>query len=240
GKTSMIALQSRHMELKRLINHFTYRIEPKPEGGFIAHASDPAAPAIEAVTREELQQKIQANIAASLASEFPGLKLPLENSDLKLAFHIERNPGGGFVIRSANPNAKPIEVATHNDIESHFAEKLIGFVGEHFVPELSQALTAPGACGDVKVFVDRKTFTVNSGSRTFNFSISRDLPPAAAIQSDEAKTDSKTANVNYGSIGSTISNTPITPEPSRSSNILRFLLAFLVLAALMYFLLHHR
>ena len=26
------------MELKRLIKHFTYRIEPKPEGGFIAHA----------------------------------------------------------------------------------------------------------------------------------------------------------------------------------------------------------
>ena len=42
GKTRMIALKWRHMELKRLISHFTYRIEPKPGGGFIAHASDPA------------------------------------------------------------------------------------------------------------------------------------------------------------------------------------------------------
>jgi len=236
----MIALKWRHMELKRLISHFTYRIEPKPGGGFIAHASDPAVAPLEASTREELQQKIQANIAANLAAEFPGLKLPLEKSDLKLAFHIERNLGGGFVIHSADPNAKPIEVATHGDIESHFAEKLIRFVGEHFAPELSQALAAPGASGDVKVFVNRKACTVNAGPRTFNFSIARDLPPAAAIQGDDAKADSKTTKVNYGSMGTTISNTPIAPETSGSSTIFRFLLAFLVLAALMYFLLHHR
>ncbi len=101
------------MELKRLITHFTYRIEPKPEGGFIAHATDPTVPPLEAPTREELQRKIQANIAAGLTSEFPGLKLPLENQELKFAFHIELMPGGGFAIYSADPNAKPIEGATH-------------------------------------------------------------------------------------------------------------------------------
>ena len=42
------------MDLKCLITHFTYRIEPKPGGGFIAHATDPAAPPLEAATREEL------------------------------------------------------------------------------------------------------------------------------------------------------------------------------------------
>ena len=30
------------MELKRLISHFTYRIELKPGGGFIAQPSDPS------------------------------------------------------------------------------------------------------------------------------------------------------------------------------------------------------
>src|SRR5205807_9887900 len=49
-----IALQSvAVMEIKRLITHFTYRIEPKPEGGFIAHAADPSVPPLEASTREE-------------------------------------------------------------------------------------------------------------------------------------------------------------------------------------------
>jgi hypothetical protein len=235
----MIALQSRHMELKSLISHFTYRIEPKPGGGFIAHPTDPAAPALEASTREELQQKIQANIAGTLAAELPGLKFPLENSDLKLAFHIERKPEGGFVIHSAGPDAKPIEVATHDDIESHFAEKLIGFVGKRLAPELSQALARPGASGEVKVFVNRKTFTVNAGPRTFSISLARDLPPDTAIQPNDAATDSKTTNVN-GTVGTSISNTPITPEASGSSTAFRFLLAFLVLAALMYFFFHHR
>jgi len=92
----------------------------------------------------------------------------------------------------------------------------------------------------VKVFVNRKAFTVNWGSRTFNFSASRDLPPAETIQPDNANTDSTTANANYGSMGTTISNTPITPEVSGSSTFFRFVLAFLVLAVLMYFLLHHR
>jgi hypothetical protein len=211
------------VELKRLITHFTYRIEPKPEGGFVAHATDPTVPPLEASTREELQQKIQANIAAGLASEFPGLKLPLENQELRFAFHIERKPGGGFAIHSSDPNAQPIEASTHDEIESHFAEKLIAFVGRHFVPELSQALAAQGNSGDIKVFVNRKTgFTLNAGSQT-------------------AKSGcTKTTNTNFGNVGDTIGNSPITPETSSSWKIFRFLLALLVMGAMMYFFVHSR
>jgi len=78
------------VELQRLISHFTYRIEPKPGGGFIAHPSDPNVAPIEALTRDELQKKIRENILAGLSAQFPGLKLPVENSeDLQFAFHIE-------------------------------------------------------------------------------------------------------------------------------------------------------
>src|SRR5437016_12404213 len=118
------------MVLKRLIKHFTYRIEPKPEGGFIAHASDPTLPSLEATTREELHRKIQANIAAGLASEFPGLKLRLENQARKFAFYVERSLGGGLAIHSADPNAAPIEGAAREDIESHIAERLIALRSE--------------------------------------------------------------------------------------------------------------
>jgi hypothetical protein len=218
------------MELKSLITQFTYRIEPKPEGGFIAHTTDPTVPPLEAPTREELQRKIQENIAAGLASEFPGLKVPLENQQLKFAFHIERKPGGGFAIHSADPDAPLIEGATHEEIESHFAEKLIAFVGKHFIPELSQALAAQGS-GDIKVFVNRKTgFTVNTGSHT--------------IQTDDVTTedaklvDAKTANASVGSVGDAMDNSPITPETSSSWTIFRFLLALLIIAAMMYFFLH--
>lgn len=218
------------MELKSLITHFTYRIEPKPEGGFIAHTTDPTVPPLEAPTREELQRKIQENIAAGLASEFPGLKLPLENQQLKFAFHIERKPGGGFAIHSADPDAPLIEGATHEEIESHFAEKLIAFVGKHFIPELSQALAAQGS-GDIKVFVNRKTgFTVNAGSHTIQ---------TDDVTIEDAKLgDTKTANASLGSVGDAIDNSPITPETSSSWTIFRFLLALLIIAAMMYFFLH--
>jgi hypothetical protein len=232
------------MELKRLITHFTYRIEPKPEGGFIARATDPTVPALEAPTRQELQRKIQANIAAALTSEFPGLKLPLENQQLKFAFHVESKPGGGFAIHSADPKAQPIEGATHEEIESRFAEKLIAFVGRHLMPELSQALAAQGS-GDIKVFVNRTAgFTVNAGSHTLSPGSARDLLPTGSIQTDgvtieDAKTgDTKTASASFGSIGPAIDNSPITPEASSSWTILRFLLTLLIIAAMMYFFLH--
>lgn len=235
------------MDLKRLITHFTYRIEPRPEGGFIAHPTDPTVPPLEAPTLQELQRKIQANIAAGLAAEFPGLKLPLENQELKFAFHIERKPGGGLAIHSADPDAQPIEGATHEEIESPFAEKLIAFVGKHFMPELSQALAAQGNSGDIKVFVNRKTgFTVNAGSHTLSLGGARGLPPAGSIQLDAAKIedaklgDAKTTNVSFGSVGDTVGNSPITPETSSSWTIFRFLLALLIIAALMYFFLYHR
>src|ERR1700757_3512804 len=103
------------MELKRLVNQFTSRIDPKPEGGFIAHASDPSVPPLEAPTREELQQKIQQNIFSALSAEFPGLKLPSTGSERQFAFHVESKPEGGFSIHSADPNAPVIHAATQDE-----------------------------------------------------------------------------------------------------------------------------
>jgi hypothetical protein len=236
------------MELKHLITHFTYRIEPKPEGGFIAHATDPAVQPIEAPTREELQQKIQANIASGLAAEFPSLKLPLENQELKFAFHIERPPGGGFAIHSADPNIQPFEGATHEEIERHFAERLIAFAGKHFMPELSQALAAQGNSGDIKVFVKRtKGVTVNAGSDKSSLGIARD--PAGSSEPDDTNItniedvklgDPKAANANFGRVGDVIGNSTITPGTSSSWTIVRFLLTLLIITALMYFFLRHR
>jgi hypothetical protein len=242
-----MALQSRHMDLKRLITHFTYRIEPKPEGGFIAHATDPRVPPLEAPTREELERKIQANIAAGLASEFPGLKLPLKNQELKFAFHIERRPGGGFAIHSAEPGAQPIEGATHTEIESHFAEKLIAFAGKHLMPDLLATLAAQGNSGDIQVFVNGKPgVTVKAGSHTL--SVARDLAPPGSTQPNDAVLevaklgDAKIANANFGGVGvgDSISNSPIVPETSGSWTIFRLLLVLVGTAALIYFLLHYR
>src|SRR2546427_8856862 len=125
------------MELKRIITKFIYRIEPKPEGGFIAHASDPSIPPLEAPTRLELQQKIQANISAALAAEFPGLKLPAENQELKFNFHIEAKPGGGFVIHSHDPKEAAGGGASHVVKEDPVAENIACVPGGMILYELS-------------------------------------------------------------------------------------------------------
>jgi len=232
------------MELKRLISHFTYRVEPKPGGGFIAHAADPSVAPLEAPTREELQTKIQETILAGLTAQFPRLKLPLENQDLQFAFHIERKPEGGFVIHSSHPTAEPIEVLTHNDMESRFAEKIIGFVGKHLTQELSQALAAQGNSGNIKVFVNRKTgVTVNAGSHTLSLGLARNLTAPTSISNTTTIIEAANAKLTDGissRLGGTISNTPIVPEASSSGKVFRFLLLVLVAWALAYFFLHYR
>lgn len=208
--------------LKRLITHFTYRIEPKPEGGFMAHASDPTVPPLEAPTREELQQKIQANISAALAAEFPGLKLPLENKELKFAFHIEHKPGGGFILQSTDGKELPITGATHAEIENHFVEKVVGLLGKHLTPELSQALAGQLGSGDVKVFVNRKV----------SFSTGSPTPALSDPNSIQAADAQNTQFVNSAD------SSPIMPARSSSGTILRFVLTLAIVAALMYFFLH--
>lgn len=94
------------MPTKRIVRDLTYNIEPKPEGGFIARATDPTVAPVEAPTREELLQKIKAEATANLASEFPGLKLPLGKREF--IFHCERTSGNGFAIPSADANAPQI------------------------------------------------------------------------------------------------------------------------------------
>src|ERR1700745_298775 len=106
------------MELKHLVQKFAYRIQPKPEGGFIARAPDPTVPPLEAPTREELQQKIQAKIVEGLGSAVPGLQLPaLQNRQGKWEVHSARKPGGGFTVHSARPGAPTGEPATQEKMD---------------------------------------------------------------------------------------------------------------------------
>ncbi|SRR6266568_3496955 len=224
------ALQSlKHMDIKRIIQTFTYRIEPKPEGGFIAHATDPTLPPLEAPTRTELQEKIQARISAALSEQFPGLNLPANNKELKFNFHVEAKPGGGFIIHShTDPNAAPVEGSTHEEIELPFAEKLLGVLGKHF-PELSQALAAQGS-GDVKVFVNRTlTVTTSKGSHTLTLGKTQDPQPPNSLQLQ---------NTNIAGTVNASNDSPITPEANSSWPIFRFLLAALIIAAIVYFVLH--
>jgi hypothetical protein len=216
------------MDLKRLITQFAYRIEPKPEGGFIAHATDPSIPPLEAPTRQELQKKIQERIFAAISSEFPALKLPTDGSQRHFAFHIERTPEGSFSIHSADPNADVIHASTDDELQNHFLQKLVSFAGKHFMPELQQALAAQGTT-DVKIVLNGKT-AVTLGSNQANLA---GLPqdPQLATQSSAPPT---AATLTDAGISRTIDNSPIIPERSNFGTILKLALALLVIASLIY------
>lgn len=219
------------MELKRLITRFAYRIEPNPGGGFIARASDPSAPVLTAPTREELQQKIQQNIVDGLAQAFPGLKLP-EGTKREFAFHVEHTPAGGFEIHSADPKIGVIQTNSRQEFESRFLEKMLGFAGK-LSPELSNAL-AKANVGDVKVVVNTKTaFSVNPASRKVTIGAPQSFAMGAAQAQQEAQV------VTLNGVAAPVDNSPITPEKSNFANIfLRLLLGFLILAAIVYLILH--
>lgn len=206
------------MEIKRLISHFTYKIEPKPEGGFIAHASDPAVPPLEAATREELQQTIQANIASALAAEFPGVKQALENKGVKFDFHVEHKPGGGFILQSTSGKELPVVGGTHAEIESKFAEKILGALGKEFMPEMSKMFAAQVGSGEVKV-------TINRTAKLFTPSPTLSSGEAGVIQADNGQ-DADVLNA---------ANSPITPEANKLWPFVRFLIAAVIFAVIIYF-----
>jgi|HubBroStandDraft_6_1064221.scaffolds.fasta_scaffold00076_26 hypothetical protein len=102
------------METKRLTTQFSYRIEPKPEGGFIARSTDPAVPSLEAPTREELLQKIEASTGVALAAAFPGLKLPTGSDQLKFDVRTERSAVSFSVRKHAEANFEDVGNAIAN------------------------------------------------------------------------------------------------------------------------------
>ena len=219
------------MELKHLITRFVYRIEPKPEGGFIARATDPSVPPLEAPTREELQQKIQQTILSGLATEFPGLKLPANGTRTEFAFHVEHGPDGSFSIHSADPNVPAIKTASQEEFQSRFLEKILNFAGNHLSPELSRALAQVNS-GNIKVVVNKTVFTTKGSSKMtsggahllpFGLTLQTKTPPSAET------------NANQVAIGGTIANTPIVPEKSNFAKFLSLLLPISILAALIYF-----
>ena len=224
------------MELKHLITRFVYRIEPKPEGGFIARASDPSVAPLEAPTREELQQKIQQTILAGLASEFPNLKLPASGTRTEFAFHVEHGPDGGFSIHSADGIT---HTGSQSDFQSRFLEKFLNFAGKHLTPELSQALAQSGN-GNIKVVVNKTVFSTKSKSPQVSVGASQLLPLGITVQGKNSVSalTLNTAKPDQVSIGGTIGNSAIVPEKSAFGNFFVFAVTAAVLAIVLYFILH--
>jgi hypothetical protein len=133
------------VEIKHFTQRSSYRIEPNPNGGFIARSTDPTVPSIGASTREELHQKIQAH---ALAAVFRG------------------KPAGEFPIDATG--AQPHKQPSREEI-TEFAQEFVDTIGKNF-PELSEALAARAGLGNAKTFANQKTpITIDASSPNAGF-----------------------------------------------------------------------
>ncbi len=222
------------MDLKRLLSKFAYKIESKPEGGFIARATDPTIPPLEASTREELQHLIQQKVFSALAAEFPQLRPSPDGKTRDLQFHIDHTPDGETSVHAADPNTPVTSTSGQNDLENYLLEKVLNFAGKRLTPELSKALAAQVGSAKIKVVINGKTtFDLNSGSQGLSFGTPQTSQTSSTTEPQSAFRSDSSSQM----IGGTIGNSPITPESSNAGKVFGLLLLFLILGCVVYFFL---
>lgn len=224
------------MEIKRTISHIVYRIEPKPEGGFIARCSDPNMPPLESATRFELEQQIQAKITAEMESQFPGLKIRLDQSGPK-SITLATNPDGSIFPESGNSSLQPAEGGVKNAVEGWLAGKAVSLVERNLPPELVEQLKHQQLDGQIKIAVTkvgaddkvRRDYVVSNGTEL----LSRFLEGSQKTSGAAGPSNPVSASFSGSNLDST---SPITP--ASSSSFLRFLAAALVLIGMLFFFLY--
>lgn len=214
------------MEIKRTLSRIAYRIEQKPDGGFIARCSDPTVPPLEAASRFELEQQIQAKITAEMETQIPGLKIRLT---------LGTKPEGSVFAQSGNSSPLPTEGGTKNSVGHWLADKAVSLVEKNLPPELIDQLKHQSVAGKINVTVTqvgaegkvRRDYVVSGNDILARFKrpqkTSGALEPSAPVSASFSD-----ANLNGAA--------PITP--GNNSSFLRFLIAAMVLAGILIFFLY--
>lgn len=216
------------MESKQITTQVTYRVEPKPGGGFIAHPTEGSGSTLEAPTREDLQEKIREQSLSSVLAEFPGLQAR-ENKASGTTFHIDRKPGGSFAAHSDDPNAEVIEGTTKEEVETKLVEKYLGMANKDLLQKFVQAVNAQGST-DIKVVVKSTTSTTSiPGLLKEGFGSWKAPAVTAARQSSEVTPDPG----NQGQLN----NSPIVPEANGSWKVFAVAIVLVVVAGALYFFL---
>jgi hypothetical protein len=216
------------MEIKRTISRVIYRIEPKPEGGFIARCDDPTVPPLEAASRFELEQQIKDKITSEVESQIPGLKISLE----KKIVSFDNNSYGSSIPQPG------IEGGAKQAVEQWLTDKAAALVEKELPPELVEQFKKQSLSGEVKVKVTkfggknnfRREYTISNGnaSQLLSRFLGRQknsgaLEPTAPVSSSFSNT-------------SVDGNSPITPVSN--SSFPRFLAAALALIGMLFFFLY--
>src|SRR4051812_22399975 len=215
------------MEIRRTISRIIYRIEPKPEGGFIARCDDPTVPPLEGASRFELEQQIKDKITSEVESQILGLKISLE----KNVVSFDNKSDGSSIPQPG------VEGGAKEAVEQWLTDKAAGLIEKKLPPELLEQLKHQNS-GDIKFKVTkfggktnfRREYVISKGNAGPLLSRflggqknSGALQPTAPVSSSFSNT-------------SVDGNSPITP--ASSSAFPRFLAAALVLLGTLFFFLY--
>jgi hypothetical protein len=227
------------MDIKKTNISFSYRIEEKPGGGFIAHTSDPTMETIEAATKQEIEQKIHARMNDLFGAGLPGFVrnklfdgLSAMSTSSQFSYHIEEKTGGGFTAHFNDPKLESLQGASREEV----AQKLRETFGELLGPQHPLIAEMVDRALTQKINETHHTnfhFSLGSASQTSqsNFSQSNfsqpDLPQPGLSQP--------------GLLQSSSSMGPILPaDRSGMSGIVWRVIIALLVGLLVYFLLHLR
>jgi hypothetical protein len=218
------------MEIKRTISRVIYRIEPKPEGGFIARCDDPTMPPLEAASRFELEQQIQDKITSEVESQIPGLKISLEKKFISL------DPNGP-VAQQSDISLQSSEGGTKKAVEQWLTDKAVKLVEKNLPPELVEQLKRRQVDGKIKIAVTkfgaegkvRREYTLSNGAGALSRLLKGTQKTSGALEPSTPVSSSFSGTSLDG-------NSPITP--TSSSSFLRFLAAALVLMGVLFLFLY--
>lgn len=225
-----IAVQSQKlMEIKRTISRVIYRIEPKPEGGFIARCDDPNVPPLEAATRFELEQQIRDKITAEVESQIPGLNISIEKKFISLDGNCDAGSSSQLKVEGGAKHA----------VEQWLSGKAVALVEKNIPPELLEQIEHQQVDGKLKITVT-KMGTAGNTRREYTFSngnVGQLLSRFVTGRQKNSGALEPSNPVSASFSGTNLDSTsPITPASGNS--FLRFLAAALVLIGILFFFLH--
>jgi len=226
------------MDIANTVSRIAWRIERKPEGGYIARCSDTSVPPLEGATEAEVKEKVREQITAELAAKFPALKIDISKPLSKFASFDTKFDLA--VSKPGDPSAQTLEGGVKGAIEHWLTENAVAFVGSQLPPEVIEKLKAQAHEG--KVNFTLTTTTRGSGSSqvsTKTISLGEGKPLTFGPQ-DQAASGALQPSAPVSASFSNPqldSGSPITPVSS-SNSFLRFVLAALVVLGLIFLFAH--
>lgn len=217
------------MEINKTIAKYSYRIEAKPGGGFVAHPTESSMETLEAATKEEILQKVEQKIGALIGKEFPGID-KLLHTDPNV-YRIEAKPDGGFVAHPPSSSMQPVEGRTKEEILQKIEDQMAAVVGTEF-PKGETVTHKDLNIGGLHVTIDKKvkftTLTSLPGSEA-QPATSQSASPQPSFPQTRFSSSSLPQDSN--AMG------PILPAKDTSRLVWQVIGALVALGALLYFFL---